>query len=127
MKDKRIFWRFFKWTLLIFLTLWAVMAGILVYQNQQWRKREIQRTLWEIQQRVEEEIEWRTPYRSNLDNLTYLLYQYSGQMALRSYDAWGNETNRSQLLLGSFFYPKENDSIYMLFDEVLTVEEELEL
>ena len=48
-------------------------------------------------------------------------------MALRSYDAWGNETNRSQLLLGSFFYPKENDSIYMLFDEVLTVEEELEL
>lgn len=127
MKDKRIFWRFFKWTLLIFLTLWAIMAGILVYQNQQWRKREIQRTLWEIQQRVEEEIEWRTPYRSNLDNLTYLLYQYSGQMALRSYDAWGNETNRSQLLLGSFFYPKENDSIYMLFDEVLTVEEELEL
>lgn len=127
MKDKRIFWRFFKWTLLIFLTLWAIMAGILVYQNQQWRKREIQRTLWEIQQGVEEEIEWRTPYRSNLDNLTYLLYQYSGQMALRSYDAWGNETNRSQLLLGSFFYPKENDSIYMLFDEVLTVEEELEL
>ena len=127
MKDKRIFWRFFKWTLLIFLTLWAVMAGILVYQNQQWRKREIQRTLWEIRQGVEEEIEWRTPYRSNLDNLTYLLYQYSGQMALRSYDAWGNETNRSQLLLGSFFYPKENDSIYMLFDEVLTVEEELEL
>lgn len=127
MKDKRIFWRFFKWTLLIFLTLWAIMAGILVYQNQQWRKREIQRTLWEIQQRVEEEIEWRTPYRSNLDNLTYLLYQYSGQMALRSYDAWGNETNRSQLLLGSFFYPKENDNIYMLFDEVLTVEEELEL
>ena len=127
MKDKRIFWRFFKWTLLIFLTLWAIMAGILVYQNQQWRKREIQRTLWEIQQRVEEEIEWRTPYRSNLDNLTYLLYQYSGQMALRSYDAWGNETNRSQLLLGSFFYPKENDSIYMLFDEVLTVDEELEL
>ncbi|MCI9424573.1 MAG: HAMP domain-containing histidine kinase [Flavonifractor sp.] len=59
--------------------------------------------------------------------MTYLLYQYSGQMALRSYDAWGNETNRSQLLLGSFFYPKENDSIYMLFDEVLTVEEELEL
>lgn len=127
MKDKRIFWRFFRWTLLIFLTLWAVMAGILVYQNQQWRKREIQRTLWEIRQGVEEEIEWRTPYRSNLDNLTYLLYQYSGQMALRSYDAWGNETNRSQLLLGSFFYPKENDSIYMLFDEVLTVEEELEL
>lgn len=127
MKDKRIFWRFFKWTLLIFLTLWAIMAGILVYQNQQWRKREIQRTLWEIQQRVEEEIEWRTPYRSNLDNLTYLLYQYSGQMALRSYDAWGNETNRSQLLLGSFFHPKEIDSIYMLFDEVLTVEEELEL
>ncbi len=127
MKDKRIFWRFFKWTLLIFLTLWAIMAGILVYQNQQWRKREIQRTLWEIQQGVEEEIEWRTPYRANLDDLTYLLYQYSGQMALRSYDAWGNETNRSQLLLGSFFYPKENDSIYMLFDEVLTVEEELEL
>ncbi len=127
MKDKRIFWRFFKWTLLIFLTLWAIMAGILVYQNQQWRKREIQRTLWEIRQGVEEEIEWRTPYRSNLDNLTYLLYQYSGQMALRSYDAWGNETNRSQLLLGSFFYPKENDNIYMLFDEVLTVEEELEL
>ena len=127
MKDKQVFLSFFRWTVLIFLTLWAVMAGILVYQNQQWRKREIQRTLWEIQQRVEEEIEWRTPYRSNLDNLTYLLYQYSGQMALRSYDAWGNETNRSQLLLGSFFYPKENDSIYMLFDEVLTVEEELEL
>ncbi len=127
MKDKQVFLSFFRWTMLIFLTLWAIMAGILVYQNQQWRKREIQRTLWEIQQRVEEEIEWRTPYRSNLDNLTYLLYQYSGQMALRSYDAWGNETNRSQLLLGSFFYPKENDSIYMLFDEVLTVEEELEL
>ena len=127
MKDKRIFWRFFKWTLLIFLTLWAIMAGILVYQNQQWRKREIQRTLWEIRLKIGEEMVQRTPYRSNLDNLTYLLYQYSGQMALRSYDAWGNETNRSQLLLGSFFYPKENDSIYMLFDEVLTVEEELEL
>ena len=127
MKDKRIFWRFFRWTLLIFLTLWAVMAGILVYQNQQWRKREIQRTLWEIRLKIGEEMVQRTPYRSNLDNLTYLLYQYSGQMALRSYDAWGNETNRSQLLLGSFFYPKENDSIYMLFDEVLTVEEELEL
>lgn len=127
MKDKRIFWRFFKWTLLIFLTLWAIMAGILVHQNQQWRKREIQRTLWEIRLKIGEEMVQRTPYRSNLDNLTYLLYQYSGQMALRSYDAWGNETNRSQLLLGSFFYPKENDSIYMLFDEVLTVEEELEL
>ena len=127
MKDKQVFWRFFKWTMLIFLTLWAIMAGILVYQNQQWRKREIQRTLWEIRLKIGEEMVQRTPYRSNLDNLTYLLYQYSGQMALRSYDAWGNETNRSQLLLGSFFYPKENDSIYMLFDEVLTVEEELEL
>lgn len=127
MKDKQVFLSFFRWTMLIFLTLWAIMAGILVYQNQQWRKREIQRTLWEIRLKIGEEMVQRTPYRSNLDNLTYLLYQYSGQMALRSYDAWGNETNRSQLLLGSFFYPKENDSIYMLFDEVLTVEEELEL
>lgn len=127
MKDKQVFLSFFRWTVLIFLTLWAIMAGILVYQNQQWRKREIQRTLWEIRLKIGEEMVQRTPYRSNLDNLTYLLYQYSGQMALRSYDAWGNETNRSQLLLGSFFYPKENDSIYMLFDEVLTVEEELEL
>ena len=127
MKDKQVFLSFFRWTMLIFLTLWAIMAGILVYQNQQWRQRELQRTLWEIRLKIGEEMVQRTPYRSNLDNLTYLLYQYSGQMALRSYDAWGNETNRSQLLLGSFFYPKENDSIYMLFDEVLTVEEELEL
>ncbi len=127
MEEKRVVLRFFRGTMLIFLTLWGIMAGILVYQNQQWRKREIQRTLWEIRLKIGEEMVQRTPYRSNLDNLTYLLYQYSGQMALRSYDAWGNETNRSQLLLGSFFYPKENDSIYMLFDEVLTVEEELEL
>ena len=89
MKDKRIFWRFFKWTLLIFLTLWAIMAGILVYQNQQWRKREIQRTLWEIRLKIGEEMVQRTPYRSNLDNLTFIIYQYCGLLALVSYEGWG--------------------------------------
>ena len=50
MKDKRIFWRFFKWTLLIFLTLWAVMAGIMVYNNYVWRSSDIESELVQIEQ-----------------------------------------------------------------------------
>lgn len=127
MRDRRVFLHFFRWTLAVFLALWAVMAGILVYNNQQWRSGEIKEALWAIVRAAENDMAQRTPYRANLDHASHLLYQYDGQIVLRSYDEWDNETNRSQLLLGSFFYPEENDSIYMMFDEVLTVEEEIEL
>ena len=134
MKDKRIFWRFFKWTLLIFLTLWAVMAGIMVYNNYVWRSSDIESELVQIEQSLGKSFEERPAYDINLDIACYELNAYRGQIALRSYDKWGNVTNRSQLLQGEFLPYSDDGNGYaesgfvrILFDEVLTEAEELEL
>lgn len=134
MKDKRIFWRFFRWTLLIFLTLWAVMAGIMVYNNYVWRSSDIESELVQIEQSLGKSFEERPAYDINLDIACYELNAYRGQIALRSYDKWGNVTNRSQLLQGEFLPYSDDGNGYaesgfvrILFDEVLTEAEELEL
>ncbi len=127
MRDRTLFWRFFLRMLLVFLALWTAMAGVLVWNNRQWHRQEIQQRLGMCRYYVKQEMQERTPYRANLDGIAHNLVSYQGQIALRSYDRWGNVTNRSQLLMGSFLIPETSEEVYMMFDEVLTEEEELEL
>ena len=127
MRDRALFWRFFLRMLLVFLALWTAMAGVLVWNNRQWHSQEIQQRLGMCRYYVKQEMQERTPYRTNLDGVAHNLASYQGQIALRSYDRWGNVTNRSQLLLGSFLISETSEEVYMMFDEVLTEEEELEL
>lgn len=132
MRDRRVFLHFFRWTLAVFLALWAVMAGLLVYHNYVWQSRSIESDLVQIEQSLADSFEERPPYEISLSAVSYALDAYQGQIALRFYDKWGNATNRSQLLEGDFF-PYDGDGyaesgpMRILFDEVLTEDEELEL
>ncbi len=145
MKDKWLFGRFLGRTLPVFLLLWGVMMGTLVYNNYRWGQEDISRRVGGVQTGVRRMVQSVSQTQENNVALSEyaeeLLERYGGQMVLRCYGGTGlDETapGRSQLLVGfaSRVTVREGgskvvitgpDLLYLLFDGVLSDEEQLEL
>lgn len=148
MKDGRLLLKRFVLMLGIFLLLWGAVMGAAVWRNSQWSREDIARRINEYRMGFQRnsQLTWSPgthtgvtyfgtwdPNQADilLSRNTYLLGRYGGQLVSRAYDKNGTLLGQSQLLTAWITVdpPGETvqfDSYDLLFDPVMTDEEQVE-
>lgn len=129
MKAAKLFLRFFWRTLVVFLALWALMVGVLLHNSWEWKRRDIRTRLTRVYSSIQDRALEGPLNKGYLSYYCYELSAYGGMIALRAYDKYGVEFSRSQLLAGVVLHDTgyHNGTVDLLFDPVLTEEEQVQM
>ncbi len=145
MKDKRLFFGCFAKSLLISVLLWGVAMGAMLWLNYRWSETDIISQQYELPNAiVQGETKFTIPTPSEEGYLTWqkdetsvmltmnscdTLKKYGGQFFVRVYDDEGERLGQSQMLAGYGSIFQEDgtaDGYFLLFDPVLTDEQQIE-